>query len=171
VEEDTSRKLIGAAAAVGITALIGGVFMLATKNKDPRDGKLVSINVSDLRPGFYKTKNTDALRYFIIRPEQGDVYVLAAPLDEGAVPMPETHWWKPIMRCKSFGVDSEASIGVGAIFVCRDVGQPAEWAKRWQWDVHGKNIPDADNTPIDDLYRVRIERSDDTIVLVGLETE
>jgi hypothetical protein len=171
VEEATTTKLIAAAAALGVTAAIGAVFMFATKNKDPREGKLHSIDVSDLRPGFYKTKNTDALRYFIIRPEQGDVYVLAVPLVEGNVPMPETHWWKPIIRCKSFGVESEVSINDGAKFVCRDAGQPEQWAKRWQWDMHGKHIPDAENTPIDDLYRVRVERSGDVIVLVGLDSD
>ncbi len=171
MNDSTATKLIAAASAVGVTALMVGIFVFTTRSKDPRDEKLLSVEVGDLLPSHYLSLETEALHYFVIRPDVGEIYVVAAPVVEGGVPMPETYWWKPIVRCKSFGLDSTTTaISAESKFVCRDGGQPEPWARRWQWDIRGKHVPDTDNTPVDDLYRVRVKRSGDEIVFVGLET-
>ena len=163
-------KITAAVLAIASTALLIGVLIAAlnTDNKKPR--KLASVDVSELKPGHVLISDTDALRYYVIRPHTGDIYVIAAPLDDNTVPMPESYWWKPIMRCIDFGLSgSGGEITEGTRFHCRDPGQPDEWVQRWQWDIQGRHIPNTTNTPVDDLYRVRIEHDDDEIVFLGLD--
>lgn len=162
-------KVIAAFVTLAISALI--VFGLSTyKPRDTR--KLVRIDVSNLAPGRFSILNTEALRYFTIRPVSGDVYVVAAPISDGATPLPENYWWKPLFKCRDFGLDGEGgTVSDQSRFHCRDQGQPAEWSIRWQWDARGRHVPDTNGTHIDDLYRLKIERSGDEILLVALETD
>jgi len=162
-------KLIAAGLTLGIAALL--VFLVASiKPGDKR--KLLRIDVADLAPNHVLVRDTGALRYYVVRLTEAQIFVVAVPTtDEGRVPLPDRYWWKPYMKCKEFGLDSEGGIIAGSSrFRCRDGEQPKELAARWQWDLHGRHVPDADNTPIDDLYRIRVERSGDEIILVGLES-
>lgn len=166
---DAWKKIIAACATLVIAALI----FLALSSYKPRDTrKLVRINVGKLAPGHFSILNTEALRYFAIRPVNGDIYVVAAPIVDGTTPLPENYWWKPLFKCKDFGIDLNGpSVNDSSRFRCRDSGQPAEWLQRWQWDARGRHAPDANNTHIDDLYRLKIERSGNEILLIALETD
>jgi len=168
---DLRTKLLAAAAAVLGAAALVLIVNWALKQPDERDKKnLVRVDIGDLSNGHFRIVDTDALRFFIIHTEDR-FQVIAAPMTDGAVPMPGPHWWRPAMYCREFGLDAEnGSITAAARFRCRD-SEHAEHLKRWQWNLSGAHIPNADNPTFDDLYRVKIERSGDEIVLLGLETD
>jgi hypothetical protein len=160
--ESLRVKLIAAGATLAVTALL--VFaVMSIKPGDNR--KLARINVADLAPGRVIELNTEAMRYFAIRPLQGEIYVIAAPIVDNTVPMPEKFWWKPHQKCKDFGLETKNGVvDLDSRFRCRDADQPEEWAKRWQWDAHGRHVPDETNTPIDDLYRLTFKHSGNEII-------
>ena len=165
-------KLIAGGLAIAGTITLAFMLVAALNSDNGKGPKLASVNVANLAPGRYMTMNTDAIRFFVIRPLVGEIYVIAVPTDGPVVPMPETHWWSPIIKCRDFGVDAEGfSVRSESRFRCRDAGQPEEWAKRWQWDIRGRHIPDAKDSPLDDMYRVRIERSDDDIIFTGIDSD
>ena len=169
--ESRTIKLIAGGLALGGTASIALLFVFAMNTKAPEKDKRWRANVAELAPGRFIALDTGALRYFVVRTIDGELYVLAVPTVEGAVPMPQNYWWQPVIRCKNFGLDTNAEIVTAdARFRCRDPDQPEEWSKRWQWDTRGRHIPDSDNTPIDDMYRMKAERSGDEIVVTGMES-
>jgi hypothetical protein len=167
----TRRTIAGMLALAG-TSLCAAIYMGAITSKKPSRSKPASANIAGLAPGRVMSLDAGALRYFIIKSSVNELHVVACPVESGKVPMPEVHWWKPLMRCKDFGLD----VGTGPVnaqsrFRCRDSDQPEEWASRWQWDSHGRHIPAADGMKVDDMYRVKIERDDDDITFVGLESD
>ena len=163
------RYIFAGAATLAGTALL--IVLLASIRTEGNAKKQRRIDISKLAPDRFFTIDTDTLRYFVIRPHDGDVYVLAVPVDENTIPMPENFWWQPLMRCKDFVLGAyDGVIANNTRFHCRDPGQPQEWAARWQWDLRGRHVPDADSK-VSDLYRVRIERSHDEIILLSLETD
>jgi hypothetical protein len=168
---DTRKiKIIAAILAIASTALLTAILIAALNTDNAKKPKFASADVSQLAAGQFLVSDTDALRYFVIRPVAGEIYVVAAPLEKNAIPMPEQYWWKPLIKCKDFGlVAGGTTIAPESRFACRDPGQPDEWASRWQWDVHGRHIPDSANAPVDDMYRVRFELDDDEIVFLSLE--
>jgi len=159
--------------AAGLTLLVTALVVLALlsiKPRDPRRNKLQLINIAKLERGRFAIEDGESFRYFIIHRDDGGLYVLAAPLVDGEVPMPEAYWWQPSMKCKQFGLDpNDGVVRSTSTFLCRDLGQPPDRATRWRWDINGHHVPDHSNTPIADLYRVRIERSRDEVVLLALE--
>ena len=155
-----------AAAAVTLAIAFTLQVSLRPHKKKP---KLPHANVAALEPGRFAIVNTDSFRYFVIRPENGDIYAVAVPMLDGVVRMPEGYWWKPYMDCKDFGLGSQnAAITAESRFRCRDANLPAEWEARWQWDIYGRHIPSGDGPKIDNMYAVHTQRDDDDIVIVGL---
>jgi hypothetical protein len=161
-------------ASFGTVLVCGALYLIATHIdfSDPRRSKQRRVDVSSLQPGSVMAIDAETLRYYVIRPMQGDVYALAVPMDESKIPMPENYWWQPVIRCKDFGLDTaNGVVDDRARFRCRDAEQPSDWSVRWQWDRLGRHVPDAQNTRIDDLYRVRIRRSRNEITFIALETD
>ena len=154
---------------VGALSVTAGVVYLAhlALYPDEKLSRLTHIDVSTLQPGRFMSVDADNFRYFVILPQSGDLYVVAAPVRGGVVPMPEGFWWKTLMGCKEFTLDTPTGVvDDQARFRCRDAGQPAKWAPRWQWDSLGRHIP-ADQQKVDDLHRVRFMRDDEKLILVG----
>lgn len=156
-------------ALIGTIALAVILLFSLRPTKKPR--VLPSADISQLAPGAVMSIDSDRLRFFLIRPLSGETYALAAPIESGEVLLPEVYWWKPLMRCKDFGVDMQnGAIGPSALFRCRDANLPEEWKTRWQWDLRGKHVAHPAGK-IDNLYGVRVERDDDELVVVGLEPD
>lgn len=134
---------------------------------DEKLSKLTHIDVSALQRGSFMSLDTENFRYFVIFPRASELYVVAAPIRAGAVPMPEGFWWKSLMSCKEFTLDTQTEVvDDQARFRCRDAGQPAKWAPRWQWDSLGRHIP-ADDQKVDNLHRVRFMRDGQKLIVVG----
>jgi len=163
-------KLAAGALAIGGTVLVLAVLFVASKPDEKARPKLPAVIVSQLQQGQVIHLDTESLRYFVVRPESGEIHVVAVPIEQGTVLMPEVHWWKPFMNCKEFGLGSGTeSITAESRFRCRDAAQPDAWVKQWQWDVFGKHIADVGGEKIDDMYRVRFERSGDELIFKSLE--
>src|SRR5689334_11596941 len=86
-------KIAVSALAVTGTLMLAIIIVVALKRPDEREKKLSWRDVGGVLPGRIMTFETEALRYHIIRPIEGELYVLATPLHEGKTPMPEPHWW------------------------------------------------------------------------------
>jgi hypothetical protein len=167
----TSRtfKLAAGAFALAGTGLMY-VFLTASLQPHKKPPKLTSVNVQTLRAGQHIALDTESLRYFVVKTTDSELHVVAIPMDQGTVVLPDVHWWKPFMNCKDFGLDSIGGVTAQSRFRCRDADQPTEWVNRWQWDVHGKHIADT-GAKIDNMYRVRFERSASEVVFTGLEPD
>jgi hypothetical protein len=164
-------KLAAGTLAIGGTLLVLAVLFVASKPDKKALPRLPVVNVKQLLQGQMIHLDTESLRYFVVRPEAGEIHVVAVPIDQGTVLMPEVHWWKPFMNCKDFGLDTVAqTITAQTRFRCRDEAQPDVWAKQWQWDIFGKHIGDNGGEKIDDMYRVRFERSGDELIFKSLES-
>jgi hypothetical protein len=160
------------AAAIIATIGLGVVLAIALLPKPKPRGKLPQVNIASLPPGGVLTHDTDSLRYFVLRPRQGDPYVLAAPLYEGAVPMPDVNWWKWVIACRDFGIDSVNGVVTNdALFRCRDTTQPEQWIGSWRWDNHGRNAPLPGSTAVANLYRVQFERDGDDLTFSALQPD
>jgi hypothetical protein len=165
-------KIAVSALAVASTLMLAYFIVVALRRPDEREKKLSTWDVSELQAGRMKVWETEAFRYYAIRPVTGDLYVLATPLHNGKTPMPEPHWWKPKIDCAQFGLDSNSEVvHAESRFRCHDADQPKEWAERWQWDVRGRNIAVAGRAAVDNMFRVKFEQSDDEIKIVALETD
>ena len=137
----------------------------------PPRGALPTVNIAALAPRSMMTLDTDSLRYFIVKSAESRIHVVAAPIANGKLLMPEGHWWKPLIQCKRFGLDAaDGAITDQSRFRCHDDNQPAEWAQRWQWDLFGRAIRSTDSK-LDDMYRVRVARDGDTLTFVSLEMD
>ena len=161
------KLLIACLAVAGTVPLL--LFLTESLKPHKKPPNLPFANVATLTAGHSITVDTDSLRYFVVHPINGELHVVAAPVDQGTVMMPELHWWKPLMNCKDFGVD--AAIGTitnDSRFRCRDADQPEAWVKQWQWDVHGQHIAVPDGQKIDNMHRVRFERDGDEIRFTSL---
>ena len=158
-----------AALAILATIALGVVLAIALLPKPRPRGKLPQLNIAQLQPGGLITHDTDSLRYYVLRPLQGEPYVLAVPLHDGAVPMPDVNWWKWVIQCRDFGIDSsDGVIRADAIFRCRDAQQPEQWIGSWRWNSQGRNVPLAGSTAVANLYRVQFERDDDELTFSAL---
>ncbi len=171
----TTPKIIKPLAAVGAAACtlaLAGILIFALNAKKEPRRDLPLADVTTLAPGRVMVVDSDSFRYFVIRPLVGDVHVVAAPVDEGKVRLPEVFWWKSSMNCNNFGLDTDNGVITSASrFRCRDANQPAEWQPRWQWDINGRHVPHTDGQRIDNMYRVRVERDGDELTFVGLDTD
>lgn len=167
-----TAKIAVGTLAVASTLALAYFIVVALRRPDEREKKLQIFNVRDLGPGRMKIWETEALRYYAIRPELGELYVLATPLHEGKTPMPEPNWWKPKIDCVRFGIDSNSDVVTAdSRFRCHDAEQPKEWAERWQWDIRGRNISVAGQPALDNMFRVKFERDDEEIKIVALEAD
>jgi hypothetical protein len=164
-------KLKVAAIAVAALCTLGMLaFLTWSIRPDERKPEFASTSIATLPPGGHMSVDIGNLRYFVIRPTQGAVYALAAPIENGEVLLPDTYWWKPHTTCKDFGLElSEDALDEKARFLCRDANQPADWQPRWQWNAMGRSTPVADAPKVDDMYRVRTTLNDDTLVFVAFE--
>jgi hypothetical protein len=91
-------------ALAGTVALAVVLLVFLQPTKKPRS--LPSADIAGLAPGKWLSVDSDRLRFFVIRPLTGDAYVLAAPIDNGSVLLPEVYWWKPYTTCADFGLDT-----------------------------------------------------------------
>ena len=165
------RRPFALTLAVLATLASMGVIQLGLR-QEKKPPKLPFADIAALQPGHYLTVDTDSFRYFVIYPPAGDLYVLAAPAQEGAVRMPEGYWWKPKMHCAKFILGAgDGIVTQESQFHCNDADQPADWAPRWRWNARGEHLPSKDSQRVDNLYGVRFERSDGRIVFVGLAAE
>jgi hypothetical protein len=162
----TTKITIGAIALASTLGLL--VFLNASLQPYKKPPKLPFADVSKLTPGQALRVNTESLHYFVVHPIAGELHVVAAPAQAGAILMPELHWWKPKMNCFEFLIEAaQGAIDRHSRFRCRDANQPKEWADRWQWDMEGKHIADG-RAAIDNMYSVRFERDGDRIVFTAL---
>src|SRR5689334_17407734 len=121
--DDRSTKVAAAFLAILGTGVLVALVSFAMKSKS--NDEHVTVKIDDLAAGAFKTLDTEAMYYFIIRPPHGDIFVVAAPKDDGAVPMPGPHWWQPGMHCKTFGLNSASrAVTDESRFICNDAGQP-----------------------------------------------
>jgi hypothetical protein len=163
--------------AAGALAVFGTLFVLviltwSSKPNQKARAKLPFINVKDLAAGQVTHLDTDSLRYFVVRPVAGKIHVVAVPTEQSTVLLPDSHWWKPFMNCKDFGLDEvDGNITSNSRFRCRDAEQPEAWVQRWQWDLYGKHIVSAGDSAIDNMYRVRFEQVGNEIFFTGLELD
>jgi hypothetical protein len=163
--------------AAGTLALAGTVLvlvaLLASSEPDVKSpAKKPSVNVEKLAPGQVIHLDTESLRYFVVRPPTGDIHVVAVPTEQGTVLMPDIHWWKPFMNCKDFGLDAvDGIVTSDSRFRCRDVAQPEAWVQQWQWDLFGKHVATTGGKKLDNMYRVRFERSGSAVSFAGLEPD
>lgn len=164
-----TKVTIGAIALASTFGLL--VFLNASLQPNKKPPKLPFADVSKLVPGQALRVNTEALHYFVVHPIAGELRVVAVPAQDGAILMPELHWWKPKLNCFEFLIDAaQGAISRQSRFRCRDTNQPKEWAVRWQWDMEGKHIADGGET-IDDMYQVRFERDGDNVVFTSLASK
>jgi hypothetical protein len=156
--------------AIGGTALVIVFLTASLRPKEKAPPKLPFANVATLAAGQSITVDTDSLRYFVVYPLDGELYVVAAPIDQGAVMMPDIHWWKPLLNCKDFGLNAaQGAITDKSRFGCRDAEQPEAWVNRWLWDIHGRHA--VEGAKIDNMYRVRFKLSGDEVIFTGLEPD
>jgi hypothetical protein len=131
--------------------------------------KLLTVDVSQLKPGHVISHATESLLYFVIRPVDGMPYALAVPLREELLYLPDPYWWKAGYQCRDFGLDTtEGRVTNQSVFHCRDTDLPVEWSQRLQWDSHGKHIGTTSDGEIEDMYRVDFKQSGDEITFTGL---
>ena len=165
-------KIAAGTLAVAGTVSVLAILALSSQPNEKARAKLPHVNVEQLQPGQVMHLDTDALRYFVVRPLTGDLHVVAVPTEQGTVLMPDIYWWKPLMNCKDFGWETAApGVMTDFRFRCRDQDQPEEWAKKWQWDMYGKHIAESTESKIDNMYRVRIVRSGSEVSFTGLEPD
>jgi hypothetical protein len=165
--ENVRTKILAASLTivVGVLIVIG---LMSLGSRDPRRNKLPRIDIAKLNVGKFAVEDGETFRYFVVRPMSGELFVLAAPLVDGAVPMPDQYWWRPVMRCKQFGIEpNDGVVRETSHFRCADSEQPPEWSERWHWNLRGQAM-DA-STSVPSLYRVRIEQSHNEIVLLALD--
>jgi hypothetical protein len=166
-----SRKYFAIGLALCGTVALMFVIAASLRPDDKPPPKLPSVNVAALTPGQLVTLDTDSLRYFVVRLSADQLHVVAAPIKAGAVLMPDQYWWRPLMDCKDFGLELASGAATSTSrFRCRDSDQPKEWIQRWQWDIEGRHVAD-DKPKVDDMYRVRFEKSGDEIRFIGLAAE
>jgi hypothetical protein len=111
------------------------------------DLKLPHIDVSSLRPGqygFYSTKRSlwfEAESIFVLRDPDGALHVFTVPTKEGAVVLPDIHWWARGALCKSFGPTPSGGIVTSdTVLSCHDPNLP-EWQKSEdRWALSGRNL-------------------------------
>jgi hypothetical protein len=167
-----TAKLAAGVLAIAGTLSVLAVLAVSSQPNEKARAKLPFVNVEKLAPGQVIHLDTESLRYFVVRPLQGELHVVAVPTEHGTVLMPDIHWWKPFMNCKDFGLDAVAgSITSESRFRCRDAEQPKAWVSRWQWDLHGKHIADIGSTQVDNMYRVRFVQSGTDVAFTGLEPD
>jgi len=160
---------IGLAAVCTLAML--GVLALSLLPEPKKPPTLPFADISALQPGTHLVVDADRLRYFVIHSMNAGMHVVAVPIDNSEVLLPDRFWWKPKRACRDFvlaqenGATSELSR-----FQCRDAGVPTEWSKRWQWDLYGHNVPQDGAESVDDMYRVKTQQTDNRLVFVGLET-
>lgn len=157
-----------AVAVLGTLAMLATVWLGMQPTPKPPP-TLPFANIDKLTPGGYFTVDADRLRYFVVRPQAGDIYVLAAPIDNGEVMLPDTFWWKPERACRDFGLDLEqGAVSEQSTFACRDETVSPDWAKRWRWDARGRSVPADGAAKVDDMYRVKTQIDENRLVFVGL---
>jgi hypothetical protein len=163
--------------AAGALAVFGTLFVLvilkwsSKPNQKPRP-KLPFVSVESLAPGQVIHLDTESLRYFVVRPVAGEIHVVAVPTEHGTVLLPDSHWWKPFMNCKDFGLDEVDGYVTGnSRFRCRDAEQPEAWVQKWQWDLYGKHIVNAGDSAVDNMYRVRFKQVGNEVSFTGLEPD
>lgn len=162
------KSIAIAVAALGTIAMLA-ILRIGMQPVD-KPPTLPFAEIEQLNPGAYMTIDADRMRYFVVRPSTGDLYVLAAPIENGEVVLPDTYWWQPERVCRDFGLDlSQGVVTPDSVFKCRDATVPQEWSKRWRWDAQGRSAPEGDAAKVDDMYRVKTQAIDNRVIFVGLE--
>jgi hypothetical protein len=165
-------KLVAGSLALAGTAAVLAVLLVSSKPDAKSPAKKPLVNVEKLAPGQVIHLDTESMRYFVVRPPTGEIHVVAVPTEQGTVLMPDIHWWKPLMNCKDFGLNAVGgTVTSESRFRCRDAEQPDAWVNQWQWDLFGKHIVSADGSKLDNMYRVRFERSGNEVSFAGLEPD
>lgn len=160
--------VLGAICTMGVLAIV----TLSIQPEPKKPPQLPFADIAGLQPGGFLIVDADRLRYFAVRPPQGEVFVVAVPIENGEVLLPDKHWWKPHRACREFGLDLEnGAVSERSRFRCRDATQPEDWSKRWRWDIRGRNVPEAGAERVDDMYRVKTRRVDNRLIFTGLDAD
>jgi hypothetical protein len=170
MQANISRKTLAIALVLSAIAVAACFYVLHYALLPYHKPKtLSSIDIGQLKPGHLLTHQTESLRYFVIRPGDGNPYVLAVPMREGELFLPDQFWWKPQYACRDFALNvTDGVVTDKSVFHCRDNDLPKEWLSRWQWDLQGKHVGSVDGGKIDAMYQVDFKRSGDKLTITGL---
>jgi hypothetical protein len=155
--------------AVGVTlAVLGSVgLVIALAKLTPSlllfgRGRLdaVTLEVRDLALGAYRAYDGRNSRLYVVRTPSDEVWAFIVPVRAGKVALPDGHWGRPAFNCSDFRPDAkDGAITPNSLFRCRDVDVPAWGVSHWRWRLDGKSAAEASDTHIEDMPRVKVERS------------
>ncbi|WP_163834007.1 hypothetical protein [Spartinivicinus ruber] len=126
-------------------------FIYSLKPNAKADAALPRIDVSDIKPGTYiflphpiygELYSGYSWSVMIYRKHDGTVKAWDLTTRNGAVGMPDLHWWRPFYDCKQFGptvINGEVQENLP--IQCHDADIPSNWwANEWRWNISGKNL-------------------------------
>jgi hypothetical protein len=124
--------------------------MMSMSPSDKVHAELPRIIVSDLKRGAFKivehptaaTWGRSGIRYSILlhRLQSREIKAWRVPTGDGAVLMPDLHWWRPMYTCKDFGpTTSDTDATKIASIRCHDSATPEWWVDKWNWSIDGEN--------------------------------
>jgi hypothetical protein len=158
VNRRAGNYVLVAVVATGI-AFASVPFLRSFSANDRARSEAVTVATGDLSAGGFRVIDTSWERIYVIREPNEQILVLAVPLRDGVVSMPEFQWWRHLAPCRDFGPSTEnGKITPGTRFTCRDADPDFSWAQRyWNWDSAGKALGSSDDR-FDDIPRVPFEQ-------------
>jgi hypothetical protein len=140
---------VGLCMLVGLTGM-AVPFFASMSPSEKVYAELPRINISDLKIGRYKivkhpaaaTWGRSGIGYSILvyRLQSSEIKAWSVPSKNGAVLMPDLHWWRPMYPCENFGISAAGSNSYNELSIqCNDSDTPEWWADKWKWSIDGKN--------------------------------
>lgn len=144
------RQLLSTALCLVVIAGLCAVFVPFVASLAPAEGadlKLPHIDVSSLRSGQYRMVITNrsfgfgAETLLVIKDGAGALHVFTVSTKDGAVVLPDNHWWRWGALCKDFGPTLTGGlVAPDAVLSCHDLDAP-DWQKTEnRWALSGKNL-------------------------------
>ena len=99
-------------------------------------------------------------RYLAVLFQDSTLQVFRLPSKEGAVGLPDAHWWRIETWCRDFGLEQpDQPVMPDSVIACRD--EQLAGRTEWRWALSGRNL--GQNT--DDLETARFILQGNEIVI------
>lgn len=117
--------------------------------------KITGLNVGSYRSQVSSEKYADTSgwtwKVLLYRKSETTIKAWRIPTRNGAVGMPDLHWWRPFFKCEEFGPTLVNGVVDESLPIkCHDESASDFWRNEWKWDIDGKNL----GTMVDDLNSI-----------------
>ena len=138
-----------ASGLVFVGCLLASVPFVRSLNPTPRaDAALPRIDIESVKPGHYSIKTIGrefhgySCGLLVYKRLDGFVRAWKLLVMDGAVGMPDIHWWRPMFECRNFGPGvANDTVNEELPIMCRDPEMPSQlMSQEWRWDINGRRL-------------------------------